>query len=249
MRKILSITFLVVGIICFSIATVTTIAFGFTVGNAMGLSAGIFFITLYFLYPKFSPRLRKWITVVLLFATGFAVGMIIFIAIKGARNTATFREDAVLVLGSGIKGEKLLLTLQQRLDKCIDYLQHNPGVLVVVSGGQGRNEDIPEATAMKRYLVAKGIDPAQIIEEMRSRDTKENMQLSKAIFDNYFAVQGKQNYTVVCITSDFHAQRAALLAKRYGLHVTHYNAPVAWYLRPSTYCREVVSYCKLWVTK
>jgi uncharacterized SAM-binding protein YcdF (DUF218 family) len=172
--------------------------------------------------------------------------MITIIVINGKKSTTTFKEDSVLVLGSGIKGDVILSTLQLRLDKCLEYIQHNPDVVIVVSGGQGRGEDISEAEAMRRYLIQQNVDSTLIIKEDKSRDTRDNMQYSKIILDSCFTVLGKQNYTTVCITSDFHAYRSSLLAKRFGLNTTSYNSKVKWYIRPSTYCREVLSICKFW---
>jgi uncharacterized SAM-binding protein YcdF (DUF218 family) len=138
----------------------------------------------------------------------------------------------------------MLPTLQFRLDKCIDYMQHNPDALIIVSGGQGRGETIYESEAMKRYLVSKGVNAGQIFEENQSKNTRQNMQYSKIILDSLFS---KGNYSVVCITSDFHAFRAGKLSKKVNLPVSHYNAKTVWYLYPVAYCRETLSIIKMWL--
>ena len=53
--------------------------------------------------------------------------------------------DAVIVLGCGVRGERVSLTLARRLDAALAYLEENPKAYVVVSGGQGAGEDISEA--------------------------------------------------------------------------------------------------------
>jgi uncharacterized SAM-binding protein YcdF (DUF218 family) len=170
--------------------------------------------------------------------------LFVFIAIKGSKNTTTFDEDCVLVLGCGIRGETPLPTLCMRLDKCLEYLQHNPNALIIVSGGQGMNEAITEAEAMKRYLVSKGVAPMQILQEDQSSNTAENMQFSKPIIDQHFA---SKTYKVVCITSNYHAYRAKVLSKKFGIPVSHYNAAIRWHLYPVAYCRETLSICKMWI--
>jgi uncharacterized SAM-binding protein YcdF (DUF218 family) len=240
-QKFLYISILVIGCLCILGATATTIAFGFTVGNAIAFIAGLFLIGLYFIYPKLQGCLRRWIKVVLLCGMTFMIAMMLFIGIKGTKNTATFNEDAILVLGCGIRGETPLPTMQQRLDKCLDYLQYNPGALIVVSGGQGHNEAISEAEAMKRYLIVKGVNAAHIITEDQSRNTLQNMQFSKQILDNHLSTE----YSVVCITSNYHAYRAAILAAKQGLNATSYNAGTTWYLYPSAFSREILSICKM----
>jgi uncharacterized SAM-binding protein YcdF (DUF218 family) len=242
-KKLLYISILVIGCICILGATVTTIAYGFTVGNAIAFIAGVFLIGLYFIYPKLQRRLRSWIKAVFLCGMTFMITMMIFVGIKGTKNTTTFDEDAVLVLGCGIRGEMPLPTMQQRLNKCLDYLQYNPDVLIVVSGGQGYNEAISEAEAMKRYLIAKGVNTSQIITEDQSRNTLQNMQFSKQILDNHFP----SGYTLVCITSNYHAYRAMVLATKQSLNPTSYNAETTWYLYPSAFSREILSICKMWV--
>jgi uncharacterized SAM-binding protein YcdF (DUF218 family) len=234
---------LTVGLLCLLGAVVLSIAYGFTVGNATALFFSAFFIGLYFIYPKLSCRWRKIINASLLVVSLFIAVMFVFITIKGAKDTATFDEDCVLVLGCGIRGETPLPTLELRLDKCTEYLQRNPAALVVVSGGQGRNEAISEATAMKRYLVSKGINAAQIIEENQSHNTKENFEYSKILLDNHFS----NNYSVVCITSNYHAYRAQKTVETKGLEISQYNAGSRWYLYPSAYFREVLSICKMWI--
>ena len=235
---------LIVGLLCLLGAAVLTIAYGFTVGNAIALFFSIFFISLYFIYLKLSTFWRKLTNVTLLVAALIIVVMFIFISVRGSKNTVTFNEDCVLVLGCGIKGETILPTLQLRLDKCLEYLQKNPYALVIVSGGQGRNEDISEAEAMKRYLVSKGIDAAQIIEENRSRNTQQNFQYSKEFIEKYFS---EKSYSMVCITSNYHAYRAKKIAEKTVLTITQYNSGGIWYLYPSAYFREMLSIFKMWI--
>jgi uncharacterized SAM-binding protein YcdF (DUF218 family) len=247
MKKTLLIASLSIGILFTLGATATTIAFGFTMGNVLALLVGICLIGLYFSYPKLPVLLRKITNTFLLCIAVFMLTMILFIGVNGTKNTATFEEDCVLVLGCGIRGETLLPTLEKRLNKCLEYLNHNPNALIIVSGGQGHNEIISEAEAMKRYLVAKGVKAAQIVKEDQSRNTAQNMQLSKQLADDYFLSRGKTNYTIVCITSNYHAYRAAVLAKKSALTISHYNAGTPWYLCPSAYCREVLSIVKMWI--
>jgi len=235
---------LIVGLLLLLGAAVLSIAYGFSVGNVIALVLAGFFIALYFIYPKLSPFWRKLTNIKLLIAALFVAGMFVFIGINGAKNTVTFNEDCVLVLGCGIRGETILPTLQLRLDKCLEYLQKNPSAMVIVSGGQGRNEAISEAEAMKRYLVSQGVNAAQIVEENRSRNTQQNFQNSKILIDSIL----NSDYSVACITSNYHAYRTEKLSSAAGLPVTQYHSGSLWYLYPSAYFREMLSICKMWVS-
>ncbi|MCI8889140.1 MAG: YdcF family protein, partial [Hungatella sp.] len=46
----------------------------------------------------------------------------------------------------------------------------------ILSGGQGKGEDITEAEAMYRYLKARGIDAGRLIREKESVSTWENLK-------------------------------------------------------------------------
>ena len=89
--------------------------------------------------------------------------LLIFVAVSGYSDTATKQEKAVIVLGAGLRGERVTDLLARRLDAAYDYHLENPNAVIVVTGGQGPGEDIPEARAMKAYLVEKGVPEKQIL--------------------------------------------------------------------------------------
>ena len=60
----------------------------------------------------------------------------------------------------------------------------------VLSGGQGKGEEISEAEAMRRYLEKSGIDSRRIFLEDRSVNTKENLQFSMEKIQNFSASVG-----------------------------------------------------------
>ena len=51
--------------------------------------------------------------------------------------------------GARVKEDGLSKSLKSRLDKAIDYLEENPGTVLVLSGGQGEDEPVSEAAAMR----------------------------------------------------------------------------------------------------
>lgn len=131
---------------------------------------------------------------------------------SGKSNTEN-KTDYLIILGAGIKGEVISLSLKERLAAGFQYLQQYPDMLVVVSGGQGRGEDIPEAEAMKRFLVAKGIDESRILVEASSTSTMENFSYSKKIIEQK---TGKAVTEITYITNSFHILRSGMLARRNG---------------------------------
>lgn len=63
--------------------------------------------------------------------------------------------DYIIVLGSGIRSEEVPPLLKSRLDKGIEYYEKNPTAKFVVSGGQGPDEPVAEAFAMKNICFHK----------------------------------------------------------------------------------------------
>lgn len=66
---------------------------------------------------------------------------------------APVNSDYLIILGARVRGETPSLDLQYRLDVAYDYLEKSPSTKAILTGGQGKGEDITEAEAMRRYLV------------------------------------------------------------------------------------------------
>lgn len=92
------------------------------------------------------------------------------------------------------------------------YLKKHKKVKIIVSGGQGSGEQISEALAMYKYLVAHGIDRDRIIQEDKSRSTYENIKNSFEIIKN----KGDKLQNIAVLTSNFHVFRAVKLAQKVG---------------------------------
>ncbi len=235
--KAVSKIFISLGALCILSAVVLTLLYGFTVGNAIALTAGAALTSL----GWFWPRLPIWLKCAVWTGVFAFFAMVCVISFRGNRDTTVGTEDYVLVLGCGIRGEQVLPTLAARLDRCVEYVAQNPTAPIVVSGGQGSREAITEAAAMKKYLVERGIDPSRIFMEQRARNTIENMQFSKIVMDSLAA---GENYSVACVTSRYHVMRAEGIARRTGLDARFAGAPTDWWLWPSAWSREVLSVVK-----
>lgn len=121
--------------------------------------------------------------------------------------------DYIIVLGARLYGEEPSPSLLLRLEAATDYLNENPSTTAVLSGGQGENETIPEAEAMRRFLMDKGIPSERLIIESISSNTLENLKYSFSIIDE---LDSSEDKIVVIISSEYHIFRAKMLAKRLG---------------------------------
>lgn len=145
--------------------------------------------------------------------------LIIFIGIEGmiigfGANLDMGECDYNIILGAGLKGEEMTLSLKERMDKAIEY-NKNTKNYIVVTGGRGPGESISEALAMKRYLIENGIAENRVLIEDNARNTMENFKFSKEIIEKN---SGKsiEKLNIKVITSNYHCFRSSILAKRNG---------------------------------
>jgi len=185
----------------------------------------------------------KWLQVVAIVCCALVVALSAFLAIYGGHNNVRYNEDAVIVLGAGIHGERVTTPLAARLDAAIAYHHKNPHAVIVVSGGRGPQESITEAQAMERYLVAKGVATGQIIQEGKSTSTYENFSFSNKLLKQKFP----EGCTVAFVTNTFHVYRAERIARAAGVSARHLGAPISWYNIPPTYLREILAVAYMWV--
>ena len=104
--------------------------------------------------------------------------------------------DYIVVLGSGIIGKKVTPLLAARIERGIELLKFNPHAVLIMSGGQGPGEDIPESVAMAAHAVDKGVDVERIIMEQKSVSTEENLSL---IHISEPTRQAEISYAVFCL--------------------------------------------------
>lgn len=173
--------------------------------------------------------------------------LLAFVALSGYANRANGGERAVVVLGAGLRGDRVSRVLRYRLDAAYEYHLQNPGAVIVVTGGQGRGETVPEAVAMKRYLVQRGVPEELIIEEGKSTSTEENFLFAAALL----AERGiGQNEPIAYATNAFHCYRAGQYARLVGFtEVSAIPAGISAGSVMTCYLREVFAVLYYWVFK
>lgn len=169
----------------------------------------------------------------------------VFLAVYGSKDNSSYDENAVIVLGYGIKNGKMPPMLKNRLDKTIEYHRKNPDAIIIVSGGRGDANKPSEATVMKEYLTANGIPDSIIIKEDKSRTTVENFRFSADILSDKFI----NNYSVALITNIFHVYRSEKYARAFGIDVKHIGAKTKLCDIPWIYIREVAMVVHMIFTK
>lgn len=190
---------------------------------------------------KNTKKFIKGISLVLLI--GIILSGLSFLAIRSEWN-AVIEEpgsvDVLIVLGSGVWGTEPSPQLKLRLNTAAKVIQKNPTMTVIVSGGQGPDEDVSEAKAMRDYLVQLDVPSESILLEDRSTSTVENLIFSKAILDT----RNMDTSAVGIVTTDFHMYRAKMLARRYGMSAQGESAPNVPIIVVKNTMREIVAVIK-----
>lgn len=147
-------------------------------------------------------------------------------------NQKMVREvDYLIVLGAKVDRTRITGSLRLRLDKAYEYAACHERSRIIVSGGQGQGEDIPEAKAMADYLIRRGIKSERILLEDSSSTTAENLRFTAQI------VPDIKNRTVGVVTNSFHIYRACLLAKQEGYK---YLFPVSAKSEKVLFCNYII---------
>lgn len=166
------------------------------------------------------------VAVTVLLVIGIVAFVIIEIPIvKEARTDAPDDCEYVIVLGAGLRGDVPTLSLRNRLDAALEWLEAHPDCVAVVSGGQGPGENMPEGEAMGIWLEARGIEPERIIVEDKSTSTMENLENSFALIRE---AGGEPDGNCAIITSEYHLCRAKLMAESLGVEAWGVAAHTSW---------------------
>lgn len=148
--------------------------------------------------------------------------------------------DYIVVHGAGLSGTRPTPLLASRLDKGVELWEASgKRAVIIASGGQGPDEQVSEARAMRDYLVDQRDVPADaVIMEDRSATTRENLCNSKGIMD---ARSGEGRCRCAVVTSDYHVFRAAEYAHQLGLAADGVGSKTARYYWPTAFIREYVA--------
>lgn len=163
------------------------------------------------------------------------------------------RYDYIIVHGAGLNADRPTPLLKGRLDKAVQlWNRQGRRGTIIVSGGQGADEVVSEAQAMRDYLVKDlGIARDSIMMEDRSTTTYENLRNCKRIIDARSVAApgsapasgsgGAQPYRAALVTSDYHVLRACEYAHRLGLRADGIGSHTASYYWPAAFIREFIA--------
>jgi len=123
------------------------------------------------------------------------------------------KSQAIIVLGAYVKGDKLSMILEDRVDAGIVLYMSDKGEKILLSGDHGQI-DYDEVNSMRRYVLENEL----VIEEdvfldHAGFDTYDSMYRAKEVF-------GIEN--AIIVTQDFHINRAVYIARELGIDAVGY---------------------------
>ncbi len=195
-------------------------------------------------------------TIRLIIKTGlivFFIGLLAFIVllISLISKTITYKEpilvpDAIIVLGAQVKADgSLSVQLTDRLEAAYKAHQTYPKAIIITCGGQGPDEPIAEALAMKNWMVNKGVLESSIFTDTTSVNTRLNLKNALTILQS---VNPSFNHVYI-VTSDYHLPRALALSEDLGLTAQGIPAPTLPSYWIKNYIRETLAWGKYYTQK
>ena len=166
----------------------------------------------------------------------------IILGIKSAKHIPEFDKDYVIILGCQIRKDGTLTNLlKSRVDRAIEFSKMQKDktgkdIIFVPSGGQGNDEVISEADAMKNYLLEKGIKEESILVENQSKNTFENIKFSKKL------IQEKcKEAKIVFSTTNYHVFRGGVIATEQDVKIEGIGAKTKAYFWINAFIREFIA--------
>lgn len=152
------------------------------------------------------------------------------------------RSDVAVVLGSKVNPDGTPSPrLAARLGRALELYQGGWTPFILVSGGTGV-EGVPEGTAMKRWLVGRGVPDAAVIVDDQGVDTRATARNAVTL------MKARNLRTAIVVSQYFHISRTRLAFAQEGLpdvgsaHPDYFEARDAYSL-----AREIPGYARYWL--
>ena len=222
---------------------------GFRFTNLLALGLGVAIVS-YLFYNPFLQMTESNALVVGVERDFIGIG--IFFAIElvmyflttffNSVHVRRYKFDHIIVLGAGLIGDKVTPLLASRINRGIAiWKKQEKPCYLIMSGGQGVDEVISEAEAMKCYAVEQGVPEEWIIMEDQSVNTEQNLQNSYGIIKERYP----ENHRAAIVTNYFHIFRAVFLARKMGYKCVGYGAKTKLYYSLNAFIRDFIGYVVL----
>lgn len=204
-------------------------------------SMSVLFVYLYFFFTSNQTIEHEVLTVYIIGL--FIYGMVFFTAtalyaVLYNIFPPFFKPDYIIVLGSGLIGDKVPPLLASRIREGVEqFKKHGHHPLLIMSGGQGSDELISEGAAMRQYAIEHcGLAPHEVVAEEKSTTTLENLLFSKEILKERGLTGGG-----FIVSNNYHVLRAGFYVKEAGLRAIGKGSKTALFYIPNAFMREFIA--------
>lgn len=217
MKRLIKAIIILIGCVILTIYCLPLPAGIINEGNIFGIAVGIIIIIIGIKLDKIIALWKKKIgkaiiSIVCIFAIiGTGIFAYTLNSVINCKSELVDGDETVIVLGCQVYGETASRPLRARAERGAEFLRDNKNAVAILCGGQGNGESISEAECMKRIMLENGIDENRLYIENKSTSTEENIKFASDII-----LQNKLSTDVLIISSDYHCERAKMIAKRNG---------------------------------
>ncbi|WP_257160166.1 YdcF family protein [Corynebacterium cystitidis] len=141
------------------------------------------------------------------------------------KRTHTVVADPIVVLGARVHADRPGKLLERRL--AVAARLYAASARTIIVSGRG------EASVMADWLLAHGVDPADIVQDNAATSTNENLENSRALAPHAGVLH--------VVTSNFHALRTRVWAWHLRIPVRIHLASTPEEARAFNYVREIVA--------
>lgn len=225
---------------------------GFSLAHGLSFLFGLGIIISIIIYPFIKAKIDSIFILTLMevfifIFNYFVLGFIIYYTASVIYKFAYYRKNKkyLIVLGAGLRKDgSVTPLLKGRIDKAIKFYkkqEEKTGIspILLMSGGQGKDEKISEALAMKNYALLKGIPKENIVLENQSKNTRENISFSYKIIKE--KEEKIKDYEILFVTCNYHVFRTAIIGKQLDLKIHGLGSRVKLYYYISATIREYIA--------
>src|SRR5699024_10009721 len=221
--------------------------------NFLSIGLGAFFIIWAIVAPFFTITegmhpIWMEIYLVITFSVYYFIMMLLLFTVSSLLNRIPLpykTYDYIIVLGSGLIGDKVPPLLASRIDKGIKlfnrYHSTTHPAKIIFTGGHGQDKLLSEGDAMAKYALNNGMKRENIMIEDKAVNTYENLLFSKRLIENDASNKASPDkYETITVTNSFHVFRALLWARKVKLKSDGAGAKTKFYFWLNALIREFI---------
>jgi uncharacterized SAM-binding protein YcdF (DUF218 family) len=138
------------------------------------------------------------------------------------------KAEAAIVLGAEVWEKEPSPVFRERINHAINLYKKADIHKIIFTGGVGTGKELSEAEVGKNYAIKNGVAENNILMEVRSRTTYQNLENAKQLA--FPDLQShKQSPKFLIVSDPLHLKRAVMMAKDIGLDAYPSPTPTTRY--------------------